>query len=309
MPSRTTLLQMASTMPDTVRGGLWMTAAALLFAALNALVRLGAEDLHPMQLAFFRCFFGLVFMLPWLVRVGPSALRTRRHGMFALRGVASAVTMLCWFTAVAMIPLADAVAVSFTAPLLTVAAAAVLLGEQVGWRRWSAIAIGFLGMLIIVRPGSGVMGVGALYAIAAATGIAAATIIVKLLSKTEDTNAIVTYMVVYLTPVTFIPAVFVWQWPPAHLWPLLVGMGLLGTVGHICVTRAIAATEASVIMPLDYLRLPFAAAIGLVMFSERPDMWTWIGAAVIIGSSAYVARREALLRKANAARVLEAGRS
>ncbi len=300
---------MASTMPDTVRGGLWMTAAALLFAALNGLVRLGAEDLHPMQLAFFRCFFGLVFMLPWLVRVGPSALCTRRHGMFALRGVASAVTMLCWFTAVAMIPLADAVAVSFTAPLLTVAAAAVLLGEQVGWRRWSAIAIGFLGMLIIVRPGTGIMGVGALYAVAAATGIAAATIIVKLLSKTEDTNAIVTDMVVYLTPVTFIPALFVWQWPPAHLWPLLVGMGLLGTVGHICVTRAIAATEASAIMPLDYLRLPFAAVIGLVMFSERPDMWTWIGAAVIIGSSAYVARRAALLRKANAARVLEAGRS
>ena len=123
----------------------------------------------------------------------------------------------------------------------------------------------------------------------------------KVLSRTEPAEAIVTYMVIFLTPVTFVPALFVWQWPPFHVWPWLVAMGAIGTLGHICLARAFAAADASVVLPFDYLRLPFVALIGYVFFAEVPTVYTWIGALVIAAASGYLAHREAQLARARQA--------
>ena len=281
-----------------MRGALWMTGAAAALATMNGMVRFAAEDLHPMQIAFFRNLFGLFFMLPWLVRVGLPGLATRRLGLHTVRGVISLAAMLCWFGAITVLPLAEAVAISFTAPLIAAAGAAVILREQVGIRRWSAILLGFVGVLIVIRPGLATVTLGSLLALGAALGFATSMLMVKSLSRSETSEAIVTYMALYLTTMSLFPALFVWQAPPAALWPWFVAMGALGTAGHLCMTRAFAATETTIVLPFDYLRLPFVAVIGFAFFAQVPDIYTWTGGALIAGASAYVAHREARLARA-----------
>jgi len=265
---------------------LLMVAATVVFAVMNALVRLATETLPPAEVAFFRCFFSLLAMLPWIAHYGLSAMKTQRIRLYSVRSLLASVSMIFWFTAVATIPLAEATALSFTAPLFTTAGAALVLREAVGWRRWSAVAVGFLGVLIVLRPGAASLSLGASLALASALMGAVGMLMVKSLARTEPTPAIVAYMMIYLTPLTLIPALPVWQWPALSLWPWLAALGLLGAVAHLCLTHALAMGDASAVMPYDYLRLPAAAAIAYLMFG-----------AVIALSTMYIARRELLLRR------------
>jgi drug/metabolite transporter (DMT)-like permease len=279
------------------KAALLMVAATALFALMNALVRLATETLPPAEVAFFRCFFSLLAMLPWIARYGLSAMKTQRIKLYSVRSLLAAVSMICWFTAVATIPLAEATALSFTSPLFTTAGAALVMREQVGWRRWSAVAVGFLGVLIVLRPGAVAPSPGAALALTSALLGAVGMLMVKSLARTEPTPAIVAYMMIYLTPLTLIPALPVWQWPALSLWPWLAALGLLGAVAHLCLTHALAMGDASAVMPYDYLRLPAAAAIAYLMFAEVPTAWTWIGGAVIALSTMYIAQRELALRR------------
>jgi drug/metabolite transporter (DMT)-like permease len=280
----------------------WMLASGLFFSCLNAQIRYLTTSLHPFEIAFFRNLFGLAFMLPWLLRSGLGGLKTSRLKLYFWRTSIGLASMLLSFSALALLPLSLAIALTFTAPLFTTLGAALFLGEKVRARRWSATVVGFLGVLVIVHPGSAPFDIGMLMMIASAAFNAATTLMVKRLSGTESANAIVTYMVLLMTPMSLLPALFVWQTPPFSLWLFLVGLGLAGTLGHLCYVRALRAAEASAVLPYDYGRMVFSALIGYLAFSEVPDRWTWIGSAIIAGAAIYIARRESqLARRARAA--------
>jgi drug/metabolite transporter (DMT)-like permease len=298
-------------LPVPLGAAMAMIVASLFFASLSAVVRHLGETLHPFEVTFFRNLCGLAFMLPWLIRHGVAGLHTRRLWLYGWRSGLGLVSMLCSFTSLTLLPFEQAIALSFTTPLFATLGAALVLGETVRSRRWIATIAGFLGVLIMLRPGidrplaeslalSG-PGLGALLAVAAAMCSAVVTLIVKDLSRTEPSDAIVTYMVLLLTPMSLIPALPVWQWPPLILWPWIIAMGAFGSFGHMCYVRAFAVSDASAVMPYDYTRLMFAAVIGYFAFAEVPDLWTWTGAAIIAGSAIYIAHREALARQSAAA--------
>jgi drug/metabolite transporter (DMT)-like permease len=193
--------------------------------------------------------------------------------------------------------LANATALSFTAPLFATILAALVLGETVRRRRWSATLVGFVGVLIVLRPSVGGVSFGELLALAGAFLTATVIIVVKQMSKTEPSNAIVAYMVLLLTPMSLVTALPFWSWPQPGDWPFVVGMGLAGTIGHVCWTRAISMADASVVVPFDYVRLVFTMVIGIFAFAEHPDEFTLIGSAIIVLAGIYIARREAMLNQ------------
>jgi drug/metabolite transporter (DMT)-like permease len=280
-------------LPEGSHGAIYMIASAAGFAVMMATVRYVSAELHPFEAAFFRNLFGLGFMLPWMVRVGRDGMTTGRLGMHLLRSLAGLAAMLTFFTALSLLPLAEVTALTFTTPLFTTIGAALILRETVKARRWSATAVGFVGALIILRPGAEALRPEALIALAAAALMACAFLTVKSLSRTEHPNTVVLMMGLLMTPMSLVPALFVWTTPDVHLWPWLVAMGFAATIGQVFLTRAFAAADASAVLPFDFSRLVFVAILGYLLFGERPDVWTWIGAAVIATSSAYIAHREA----------------
>jgi len=284
-----------------LKGALYMTAAAFFFSIMNYLVRLAGQELSPIEVAFFRNLFALLFMMPWLLRVGRSGLATRRLGGHVWRALFGMGAMFCWFYSVTLMPLAEAVSLNFTVPLFATAGAALVLGEVVRARRWTATAVGFLGVLVILRPGfTDVTWVTGLPILAAAF-MACATLFVKSLSETESPNTIVLYMNLLLTPLSLVPAVFVWQWPSTTTLSYMALLGLLAAAAHIALTRAYAVADASAVLPLDYTRLPFVAAIAFLAFGEVPDLWTWVGAGIIAGSALYIAHREMRITRSQGA--------
>ena len=263
-----------------------------------------SSDLHPFQIGFFRSLFGFLFMVPWLFGSGFAVLRTTRLGLHLTRGTVAFFGLLLWTSALALAPVAEVTAFSFTAPLFATLGSAVILREAVRARRWVAVVLGFVGMLIMLRPGFSALQPGALFAVTAAVCIAASMLIVKRLSATERPITVVAYMALFLTIATALPAMFVWQAPSWIVFGKCIAMGGLGTLGHLCMVRAFAAADASAVAPFDYARLPFAALVGFIMFSESPDIWTWVGGAVIAASAIYIAQREAASRrKTESARV------
>jgi drug/metabolite transporter (DMT)-like permease len=284
---------------NIVAGGGWMLLACAGFAAMTGIVRYVADSgLHPFEIAFFRNFFSLVVMLPWMVRAGLSGLRTARRGLYTLRAAVGVMSMLAWFWSVSLLPITEATALGFTAPFFTTILAALILGEIVRLRRWTAVVVGFLGAIVILRPGVGDIPLfGASVALFAAATQAASTIMIKTLSRTESPNAIVAYMGIYLTPMALVPAIFVWQWPSWTQFGWLFLLGLVATFAHLCFTRSLRAADASAVVPFDFARLVFVAVIGVVVFDQIPSIWTWVGAAIIFASGVYIVRREAIAER------------
>lgn len=274
--------------------------AALCFAGLGAQVKYLTSDLHGFVITFWRNFWGLAFMMPWLLRQGLGDLSFTRLRMFFLRSTLSLASMLCGFSSLAYLSFANGTALSFTAPLFSTVMAALILGETVRLRRWSATAVGFVGVLVVLRPGAGSIGLGEVLGLGGAFLTAVVIIVVKQMSRTEPSNAIVAYMVLLLTPMSLLTALPFWSWPQAEDWPFVIGMGLCGTLGHVCWTRAISMADASVVVPFDYIRLVFAMIIGVLVFAEIPDRYTLIGSAIIVATGIYIARREAMMNQASA---------
>lgn len=301
--SFSSLAERARRLPQPLRATLWMILACFIFAVLNAFIRESSRALHPLEAVFFRNLFGLVFMLPWIATAGLEALDARRLKLYLGRTTVGLLSMFAWFWALKLLPFAEAIALSFASPLFATLLAALYLGEKVRLRRWSATAIGFLGVLVILRPGAAAFGAGAGLALLSAALGAFGVIFAKQLSRTESSSSVVTMMVLIQTPMALIPALFVWTWPPLSLWPLLVAMGFTGSLGHLCFVRALRLAEASSLMVYDYSRLVFAAAIGWLAFAEIPDLWTWVGSAIIAAAALYIARREAQLRRTPVAAV------
>jgi drug/metabolite transporter (DMT)-like permease len=279
------------------RAALWILLSGICSVMMNVLIRVAAHTLHPFEVAFFRCVFGLLLMAPWVVRGGPALWRSRNNGFYLLRAGIGLVSMATWFYGITVVPLATATAVNFTAPLFATLAAALVLHEDVRLRRWSAVVLGFVGVLVIMRPGSERLDANLLILLLSAATAAMNNITVKFLVRTEPPSRIVALFMIYLTPLALIPALFVWRWPDPSTFGALVGLGCLGTVAHLSVARALAAADASACAPFEFARLPFAALIGFLWFGEITDRWTWLGAAIIACSSVYVAHREARLAR------------
>ena len=274
-----------------------MTAAAFFFALMNALVRMATADLPPLEVAFFRNLFAVASMLPWMLSSGFPAFYTRHFRLHLARAVVGVIAMGFWFTSLALVPLADAVALNFTMPLFIVAGAAIILREKVGLRRWSATAIGFLGMLVIMRPGIAEVSPVMALPIVAAIFMAASVLLLKHMSATVRAGTAVLYLNLLMTPLSLVPAAFVWVWPHGQDYVILAALGVLATLAHLALARSLATADASAIMPFDYTRLPFIALFAFLLFGEVAEVWTWVGAAIIAGSAFYIVRREATLAK------------
>ncbi len=274
-----------------------MALACAVFSALAATVRHLSFEMDPLVILFFRMFIAQVLLLPWLYKHGLTVLRTQHLKLHAVRAMFTCGAMVSSFMAWSMISLADVTALSFLAPIFATAGAALILGETVRARRWVATIIGFIGAMIILRPGMMSMELGHWLALAFAGFMACTILAVKRLSDTEHPFTVVFYVGLFVTPVSLALALPVWQWPAAHLWPWLLMLGPLAAGGHIMFVKALACADASAILPFDFLRLPFAALFGWLAFGEISDIWTWVGAAVIFSSTFYISRREAQLRR------------
>ena len=279
-------------MSGPIRGALWITLANMFFTAMAGIIRHVSADIHPFEIAFFRALFGLILMAPWFLRLGVASVRSRRVGMHVCRALFMLGAAMAWFTAISLMPIAEVTALTFTTPLFASLGAALFLAEKVGLRRAVAIGVGFAGAMIILRPDVEALTMPAMAALASAVFGAVGMLIVKSLSRTESPATIVIYVGLLLTPLSLVPALFVWTTPSLETLAWLAALGLVANLGHMPFARAMASADATAILPFDFLKLFFSATMGYLLFAEVPDVWTWIGATVIFGAVLYTARRE-----------------
>lgn len=287
---------------NPLRAAALMLAATVMFGFMTVAIRLATHEMHAFEVAFFRNFFGLLFALPLLLKHGPGLLQTRKLPLYFARCVIGLMSMLCGFWAISQLPLAQAVSLSYSTPLFVTIGAVFALGETVRARRWSAVLIGFLGVMLIVRPGFVALTPGVLAALMGAFLSAGTAISIKYLSRTEQPDAIVLMTTLLWVPLSLPAALWVWEWPSAAGWLWVAITGALGTAGHMLWTRAFRLGEISALTPISFMQLPIVAIAGFLLFGESIDRWTVAGALVIFGANAYIAQREALqVRRAIAA--------
>jgi drug/metabolite transporter (DMT)-like permease len=284
-------------LPANLRGAGWIIVASAIYSGQALIVKTLGQRLDPFEIAFFRCAFGLVAVIPFLYGTRGWTI-SGKPWMHVLRSIVGVSGMFCGFYAVTHLPLATATAISFTKPLFLIVLAVFFLGEVVRWRRWTATAVGFLGVLIVVRPGGEVFSYAMLIALLGSFFIADVTVLVKKLSETDRNVTILFYFGVITTIVSAVPAFFVWQNPNSFEWSLLVLVGATAALGQYCSLRSFRIAEATAVMPFDYTRLLFAGLFGYLFFAEVPDRWTLLGIAVLIGSTLYIAQREMRLGRA-----------
>lgn len=268
-----------------------MALAVPCFAAMITLVRYLSETQHTLEIVFFRNLFGLVALLPWLIGHGVGALRTQRLGLHLFRSGLGLAAMSLWFWTLDLLPATEATALSFLAPILTSFLAIWLLGEPMRRYRLVAVLGGFLGALIIIRPGSDIFAVGAIVAVMTAFVWAASSITVKKLSSSEPAAVMATYMILPITPISLAIALPFWQWPTGAEWLAFLALGCAGTAGHVAMGKAMAAADAGIIAAYDYLRLPCVALMAYIVYGDVTDALTWTGAAIIAVCGLYTARR------------------
>ena len=288
-------------LPGPVRAGFWITCTGATFTGMMAISRLLSTDLHVFLIVLFRALFGLVFLAPIAFKRGVVGMRTTRFHLYSIRGVTAYLSLVGYFYAATYIPLADISAIVFTRPVFACIAAILFLGELARGRRWVAIAIGFVGGLIVIRPGFAEMNIGVLFAVGAVAMTVCNTIFIKSLSFTDHPDNIAIYQGLCVAPIALVVALFFWQTPTLEQFAWLVAMGALGAATQRTLARSYHAADTTVVTVLDFLRLPIAALIGLLVFGEWPVIWVWVGGAVIVASSFLLTLREAKDKDVNKA--------
>lgn len=287
-------------MSTHIRAALLMLGSTVFFGLMAVTIKLASQSLHTFEIAFFRNFFGVVAALPLLVRHGPSLLRTTQLPRYFIRCLIGIASMLCGFWAIGHLPLAQAVSLSYSTPIFVTIAAVIFLHEQVRARRWAAVGLGFLGVLVIVRPGTEGFSGASLVALAAAVLSGIVSIQIKQLSATEPADRIVLWTTLLWVPMSLVPALFVWTWPQGITWLWVAAAGILGTGGHMLWTRALKLGDVSALTPISFMQLPIVAVMGYLVFHEKLDHWTVLGAGIIFAANAYIAHREAQLARRHA---------
>jgi drug/metabolite transporter (DMT)-like permease len=279
-------------MSNAAKGALWMIAAAAALTAMAVCIRY-LPAYSVLLMIFLRNVINLVLMAPSMIRQGKSMIVTQRLGTHALRNLFLYSGNVAWFYGVTLIALADVASLQFTSPLFTAIIAAAFLGEKIGGHRMVAILVGFAGALIIIRPGMIPINLGTVMILIAAFLYSCAHVVTKRLSDTESGSTVVFYMSVIILVYSAIPAFFVWQTPAWADMPAMIGLGITGYATHYCITRSLAVGDASFVIAFDFMRLPFSALLGWLLFLEMLDTWTVAGALIIFAAGYYSTMREA----------------
>jgi drug/metabolite transporter (DMT)-like permease len=280
-------------LPPNLRGILWITMGTIAFALNDAVIKTLGRTIEALELAFFRYVTGFVMLAPFFIRLGVDGLKTRRLHLHAMRLVLAALAQIGILFSVIHLPLAAVTALSFSRVLFTPIVAVWILREIVTGRRWMATAIGFLGVLVMVRPDAGEIDPIALIAIGSALTFAVSNVLIRLMSSTEPPLRILFYYHIGGMAIFAGPAWSVWRNPVGIEWLYAVALGVLTTLGMVGFVRGFAVGEASVIGPMEYVRLIYAAILGYVVFAEIPDPWTIVGALIIVAATTFIARGEA----------------
>jgi len=285
-----------SSLSGNVRGGLLMLISAFFFSIMAALIRSLGQTMPTLEMAFFRAALQAVVLLPvaaMALHRDPRVLVTRRPGLHALRLTLAVATVTTGFYALVHLPLATAMSISFTRALFLTVLAVVVLREVVGPHRWSAVAVGFLGVLVILRPWeNGQVDPAMLAGLVSAVTVAGMSICVRLLSSTESTMVMMLYSSVLMTTVLIVPAVLVWETPDLISLVLVLAMSAAGVLGQYLLISAYRYAEPSSVAPMNYTQLLWGTLFGVILFGEFPGPSTWIGAALIVGAALYTLHRE-----------------
>lgn len=285
------------TLPSQNKAIAYTLISIFFFSFMGIFIRKSSENIHIMEVIFFRNLLACLIIIPVMCSSGLASFKMNRPGLFVWRAIFVSIGMFSGFSAITLIPLAQATAISFTTPIFVTILAVFLLGEVIKFRRVAAIFVGFIGMLIIVQPGVGSISLGIILAFISAFFHSINLLIVKKLTANESANAIVVWMVIMLVPISFVPAIFVWEWPSALTWLYLWCLAFCGTVGHSFFTRAYSLADITSLQPFQFIKLPMIAFLAWVIFSELPLYWTWLGGLIIFSSTVYITRREAKINK------------
>ncbi len=264
---------------------------------MGACVKLLSDDLHPVIICFYRCLMGLIIITPFIAKNNFQALQTDNMRLQILRALINIISMICWFTAIGMMHLEKATALGFTTPLFTTILAVIVLGEVIRFHRTAALLFGFIGILIIIRPGYMPFEFGTILMLIASFSFSFVLIFVKKLSATDSSLTIIFYHLLYMTPAFFILSLFYWQSISFNQLIIFSLMGSSGLLSHWCLAQAFKMSDTTFVMPLQFTKLIWASLIGLFIFAEQPDIWTWIGGVIIFISVVYITYREAFRKK------------
>jgi len=269
--------------PSIPKAALWIAGWLALMLIVTVAGREATRDLNVFQIMEVRTILGF-FMLYPLIRLngGFAAMKTSRPLQHIERNLVHYAAQLGWFFALTLIPLAQVVSIEFTMPIWTAILAASFLGERMTVWKTAAIVLGVVGVIVIVRPATGEINPGQMIALGAAVGFGISIAMMKSLTRTETTLTIIFWMQVIQAVVGFIPSLYVWIWPSAYAWGWMVVIAFCGTFSHYCMARAMLYADATVVVPMDFLRVPLTAAAGWLLYSERLDMFTVLGAALIL---------------------------
>ncbi len=281
-----------------VAGAVLLAASWIFFTAEMTATRILAEHLSVPQIVSFRLGIQALLAVPLVIFTGGALLSTNRIRLHLLRAICSAAGMVLFYIAFATLPLATATTLTFTVAIWLTIFAALFLNEKVGLRRTSAVAVGLVGVLIVMRPGFQTIEIGMVAAVVGAVVAALLMIVTRSLAMTDTRLTIMTYSAFIGLVVMAVPAALAWQpITTAQQWQLLALVGLAGTIGQFMMVSAFQLAEASALAPVDYVRLIFALIAGYAVFNELPDLWTWVGAAVIITSTAYTTYRDRVVAR------------
>jgi len=275
-----------------------LTLIGTLTAALMASgVKYLSNDLNTFTICFFRCLIGLIIVLPFIIKNKFKAIKSKNIKLQFYRSFINVISMITWFSAIGIMHLEKATALGFTTPLFTTILAVIILREVIRAHRITALFIGFLGVLIIIRPGYLPIEFGTLLMLIASFSFSIVLIMVKKLSDIDSSLTIIFYHLLFMTPLTFIIAIFFWEGINFSQFFIFVLMGSAGLISHWCLAQAFKLSDTTFIMPFQFTKLIWASFIGYVIFAESPDKWTWFGGIVIFASVIYITYREAFIKQ------------
>ena len=276
----------------------FLATSATMFGALMASsVKFLTMDLHPIIICFYRCLMGLIFITPWMIKNNFKALKSNNFKLQISRSIINVFSMICWFSAIGLMHFEKAAALGFSTPLFTTILAIIFLKEKIRFHRTAALIIGFIGIIVIIRPGLVPLEIGAGLLLLSAFTFSFVLIIVKKLSSIDESQTIIFYHLLFSTPIFFILSLFYWQDINLNQLLIFAFMGATGLLSHWCLAQAFKLSDTTFVMPLQFTKLIWASLIGLFIFSEQPDIWTWIGGIVIFISVVYITYREAFKKK------------
>ena len=257
-------------------------------------IKLLSQDLNPFIIAFYRCLFGVIIMLPFMIYNYPEAWKTHNIKLQFVRSAINVYSMISWFTAIGTLQLEKAAAIGFTTPLFTTILAIIFLGEVIRIQRITALIVGFIGILVVIRPGYIPFESGALWLLSAAISFSIVIIIVKKLTEKDSSLTTAFYQMAFMVPPTFLIALFFWESININQFLLFIFVAIAGFITQFSFAQCLKMAETTFIMPIQFTKLIWLSLIGYFFFMEVPDIWTWIGASIIFSSILFIAYREAI---------------